>query len=262
MVRFRNKKSRYLFIYTLFLFMSILLATCFYYQNNIFQIIDNLCNTIIDITGAQVKTLIVTGASPKVEKLIKANLGIKEGDSIFKLSTTKLLNNLINIGWIKQVSIHKILPNIIKIQVKERVPIAIFYHNKTYTLIDKEGNFIEDVNINPNLPLVSGTDANLTVYKMLEIVKEYPIIEKELYSLIYVRQRRWDIILNNKIKIKLPSCNDNLMHKSLKIITKLLKQPNIQNSVIAIDMRIPENVIIQGLQNKQLNKSNNKKINI
>ncbi|MBQ9441358.1 MAG: hypothetical protein IJU54_03085 [Alphaproteobacteria bacterium] len=55
------------------------------------------------------------------------------------------------------------LPNIIKIQVNERIPIAIYYHNKTYTLIDKYGYFMEDVTINPNLQLVSGIDVNLFV---------------------------------------------------------------------------------------------------
>lgn len=244
MLQYRSRKSKHnIFKYTLLLFTSISLATYIYY----FQPLNNLYDTLVDLTGAHIKTLIVIGASPKVEKLIKANLGVKEGDSIFKLSTTKLLNNLINIGWIKDVSIHKVLPNIIKIEVKERAPIAIYYHNKTYTLIDKDGNFIEDVKENPNLPLVSGTDANVNVYKMLEILSKYPSIKNELHSIVYVRQRRWDIILNNKITIKLPSCNDELINKSLNILEKLLKQPNIQNSVVSIDLRIPSNVIIQGL---------------
>ncbi|MBQ9440792.1 MAG: cell division protein FtsQ/DivIB [Alphaproteobacteria bacterium] len=218
-----------------------------------------MSNIFIDLTGARIKTIIVIGASPKVEKLIIEKLGIKPGDSIFKVSTTNLLNNLINIGWIKDVSIHKILPNIIKIQVNERLPIAIYYHNKTYTLIDKDGHFIEDVTVNPNLPLVSGIDANLNIFKMLQILDKYSSIKKELHSVIYVRQRRWDIILNNKITIKLPSCNDSLMYKSLNTLNKLLKQPNIQNSVVSIDMRIPSNIIIQGLKPKNDQRATTKK---
>ena len=252
MLRYRYRRLKYnVFLYVLLLLTSILLATGFYYKDNIIQLYNDISKTMVDLTGAHIKTVIVIGASPKVEKLIKANLGVKTGDSIFKLSTTKLLNNLMNIGWIKQVSVHKILPNIIKIQVKERVPIAIYYHNKTYTLIDKEGHFIEDVKVNLNLPLVSGIDANLYIFKMLQILEKYPSIKKELHIAIYVRQRRWDIILNNKITIKLPSCNDEQMNKSLNILVKLLKQPNIQNSVVSVDMRIPSNVIIQGLQPKK-----------
>ena len=260
MVRYKTRKSKCnIFRYTILLIISILLTTGFYYKQNVIQFYNNLCNAIVDLTGTHIKTLIVIGASPKVEKLIKANLGVKVGDSIFKLSTTKLLNNLINIGWIKEVNIHKILPNIIKIKVTERIPIAIYYHNKTYTLIDKDGNFIEDVNVNPDLPLVSGTNANLKIYKMLQILNKYPSIKKELHSIIYIRQRRWDLLLNNKITVKLPSCNDNLINKSLKILEKLLKQENIQNSVVSIDLRIPENVIIQGLQKKNTENKGKKK---
>ena len=243
----------------LLLIISVLSVAGIYYKNNIFQLWNNLSNIFIDLTGARIKTIIVIGASPKVEKLIIEKLGIKPGDSIFKVSTTNLLNNLINIGWIKDVSIHKILPNIIKIQVNERLPIAIYYHNKTYTLIDKDGHFIEDVTVNPNLPLVSGIDANLNIFKMLQILDKYSSIKKELHSVIYVRQRRWDIILNNKITIKLPSCNDSLMYKSLNTLNKLLKQPNIQNSVVSIDMRIPSNIIIQGLKPKNDQRATTKK---
>ena len=251
MLHRKNRKTKY---YTLLLLTSALLTTGFYYKNNIIQLYNTISNSMVDITGAHIKTLIVIGASPKVEKLIKANLGVKEGDSIFKLSTTKLLNNLMNIGWIKDVVIHKILPNIIKIQIKERIPIAIYYHNKTYTLIDKDGHFIEDVKINPNLPLISGIEANVNAFKILQILGKYPSIKKELHSLVYVRQRRWDIVLNSKITIKLPSCNDELIIKSLNTLEKLLKQPNIQNSVVSIDLRIPGNVIIQGLQPKNKSK--------
>ncbi len=253
MVLSRTRKSKR---YILLLIITILFTIGFYYKQNIMQFYDNLCNTILNFTGAQVKTLIVIGASQKVEKLIKTNLGIKEGDSMFKLSTNNLLNNVINIGWIKDVSIHKILPNIIKIQVTERVPISVYYHNKIYTLIDKEGHFIEDVTVNPNLILVSGTNANLNVYKMLQILNQYPKIKKELYSMTYVRQRRWDLLFNNKITVKLPSCTDNVMHKLLTMLEKLLKQSNIQHSVVSIDLRLPDNVIIQGLQKRHKEKGN------
>ncbi len=260
MVRYRYRRfRRNLFRYILLLIISVLSIAGIYYKNNILQLWNNVSNTFIDLTGARIKTIIVIGASPKVEKLIIEKLGIKPGDSIFKVSTTSLLNNLINIGWIKDVSIHKILPNIIKIQVNERLPIAIYYHNKTYTLIDKDGHFIEDVTVNPNLPLVSGIDANLNIFKMLQILDKYSSIKKELHSVIYVRQRRWDIILNNKITIKLPSCNDSLMYKSLNTLNKLLKQPNIQNSVVSIDMRIPSNIIIQGLKPKNDQRATTKK---
>ncbi|MBR1944426.1 MAG: cell division protein FtsQ/DivIB [Alphaproteobacteria bacterium] len=259
MLQYKRRKSiRSVFNHILLILIPVLLITGFVYKNDIVQYCNVLSNKIVDMTGAHIKTLIVIGASPKVEKLIKANLGVKIGDSIFKLSTTKILNNLMNIGWIKDVSVHKILPNIIKIIVKERVPIAIYYHNKSYTLIDKEGKFIEDVTTNPNLPLVSGADANHHVFKLLQILDKYPRIKKEIHSIMYVRQRRWNIVLNNKITVKLPSYNSEFITKSLNTLVKLLKQHNIQNSVVSIDLRIPDNVIIQGLQPKTSIKNDKK----
>ena len=99
MVRYRYRRfRRNLFRYILLLIISVLSVAGIYYKNNILQLWHNVSNTFIDLTGARIKTIIVIGASPKVEKLIIEKLGIKPGDSIFKLSTTTLLKNLINIG--------------------------------------------------------------------------------------------------------------------------------------------------------------------
>ena len=259
-MRVRNarsiKKKKSYIKYIILSITILIVAACVYYRTTIVNTLINIEEYLVTLTGAHIKTVIVIGASPKVEKLIRAKLGVKEGNSIFSLSTTNMLNNLKKIGWIKTVSVHKILPNIIKIEVTERIPIAIYYHNKYYTLIDKDGNFIESVNKNPGLPLTSGAEANTKLFKILQILSKYPQLKKEVTSLIYMRKRRWDIVLNNKMLIKLPagdthrSMEDNI-ERALQVLTRLLQKPNIQNIAVSIDLRIPGNVVIHGIKKKE-----------
>lgn len=194
-----------------------------------------------------IKKVIVIGASPRVEKLIKENLGTKVGQSIFTLSTTKLSNNLRKIGWIKQFNIQKILPNIIKITINERQPVALYAHDGKYTIIDKEGYFLEDVKHNPQLILISGKNANSAFINIYDELNKYPKLKLNIKNFDYISNRRWNIILNNNLIIKLPDTN---IPNVFPILNKLLKNSKVKNQVTCIDLRIPNNVYLCGLVKK------------
>lgn len=199
-------------------------------------------------SGFYIKKVIVIGADPRVEKLIKANLGIKAGQSIFNLSTIKISNNLRKIGWINKFNIQKILPNIIKIIINERQPAALYAHDNHYTIIDRDGFFLEDVLTNPQLILISGRNANLAFSGICDEINKYPKLKLSIRSLNYISNRRWNIILNNDLVIKLP---DGTVSDSLLTVNKLLKNSKIKNQCTCIDMRVPNNVYLFGLAKKR-----------
>ncbi len=243
--RNRHKKKPLIKILTLIVCALLCIVVLICFKHGLCKCFNNFTKRIINITDAYIHTVTIIGASPNVEKLIKANLGVKAGDSIFSVSTMNMLNNLSKIGWIKEATIHKILPNAIKIEIKMRIPIAVYHSNKKYTLIDKEGILITGTQTNPGLPLVSGIDANVYTNDMLMLLKKYPKIKAQ--SLIYVQKRRWNLVLKNRVTVKLP--NENV-EKALEILSSIIEQKNITDAITAIDLRVPENVIINGLKAK------------
>lgn len=242
--RKHKKQITFLKRYTVICLVAFCFVVSFYcWQNSLFV---KLQQEFINITGAYIKTVSIIGASPKVEKLIKADLGAKEGDSIFSVSTTNMLKNLSKIGWIKDATIHKILPNIIKIKVVERIPIAVYYHNKRYSLIDSDGILIDEAQTNTRLPIISGDNSNFHVKEILSLLKRFPKIR--VHSLMYVQNRRWNLILENKVTVKLPA--KNLEH-ILGLLSSIVDQPNIEQAVTGIDLRVTGNIIVQGLTNRK-----------
>ncbi len=237
-----KKKSRFLKKYIVVCFTAFCFITSIYFWNKLAV----LQEKFINITGAYIKTVSIMGASPKVEKLIRANLGAKEGDSIFSVSTTNMLKNLSKIGWIKEATIHKILPNIIKIKIVERIPIAVYYHDKKYNLIDADGILIEETETTPGLPIISGSNANIHAKEILSLLSKFPRIK--VHSLMYVQNRRWNVILDNKITVKLPAKN---LENMLKLLSDIIDQPSIKNAVTGIDLRVNGNVIVQGLSERK-----------
>ena len=95
-----------------------------------------LGDALIDISGFKIKRIEISGASPKVSKLIRKKLQLSENDSIFKKSSREIYTNVEKVSWVKSAIVRKNLPNIVKIDIVEAVPIAVFQHNAKSILID------------------------------------------------------------------------------------------------------------------------------
>ena len=209
-----------------------------------------LGDTLIDISGFKIKRIEISGASPKVSKLIRKKLQLSENnDSIFKKSSREIYTNVEKVSWVKSAIVRKNLPNIVKIDIVEAVPIAVFQHDAKSILIDGDGVFIEEVTEKPaGLPLISGLNANMKARQILDTISKFNEVNSRLETLSFVRERRWDISVSG-IKIKLPEKD---LEKALEVLTIILKSEKFnKNTIRLIDLRIPDSVIMNGLKIKK-----------
>jgi cell division protein FtsQ len=192
--------------------------------------------------GPSDRTVLLTQDTSKLVKL----LGITKGDSIFKISSQQIYENIMTDTSIQSATVRKKLPNVVVVTVSFKIPIAIFQQGSKLTLIDEHGSLIRDVTNNPpNHPLVVGDDANLFAKTMLDTISQYEDIRKNLKSLAFIRKRRWDIDVSG-LKVKLPEVG---VERALETLTILLRQPNINRKTVRyIDLRVPGSVIINGLK--------------
>lgn len=203
-------------------------------------------DSTLRIIGFSVDNINISGAKKKTIQLINQNMQITKGDNIFKLSSEEIFNNVSKVTWVKSAVVQKILPNTINIKIEERKPIAVFQTDLLATLIDEDGKFIEEVKAKPSgIPIVSGNNANIKAKDILELISKFKNIRDNLDALLYVRERRWDIIVSG-IKILLP---ENDVEKALEILSIVLKSEKInKNTVNQIDLRSPDNVVFNNLK--------------
>ncbi len=213
------------------------------------------CNSFLKSTGFKVDSIIITGAkNNSIKETITKQSGLSYGDNIFKLSTEDIYQNIIKMTNIKSATVRKNLPNSIIIDVTEKTPIAIFQKDMKFYLIDKEGTTISEVTTRiGSYPIIAGDDADKNANVVLNIIAKFPTVKNKLDSMIFVRKRRWDIVVAGGILVKLPEDNIEKVVESLSI---LLSKENInKNTVKSIDLRVTENIIINGLKLKQKSKS-------
>lgn len=251
-----RKKKKQKKTYKIFFLSFCTLAFCAVVYIKIDNIINLFNESIINVTrslGFVVNDIYIKekGIAPKNKT--QNYISVKRGDPMLAVSVNDLFKDISKNRWIKDLTVHKNLPNTINIFVSYKKAIAIFQENSKFTLIDEDGNLIEEIqqselnNINRNnefMPIITGGNSRKNAPEFLAILKKHPAVLSKLNSISYIRERRWDIVVSSGIVVKLP---DNDVSDSLNTLELILKQPNInKNTVSVIDMRVKGNVIMSG----------------
>lgn len=169
-----------------------------------------------------------------------------------------LAQNLIDeikskILWIDKITIKRIMPDIINIQVIEYKPFAIWLDNEKKFIIDKDGNpvpFLEEYETSEefkNMIILSGKNANKNVKSLFNILSIDAELSKEIYSANWVGNRRWDIRFFDGLLVKLPE--DNIA-EAWENLLKLYELSNIDKSIKSIDLRVAGKIYIQYINKK------------
>jgi cell division protein FtsQ len=171
---------------------------------------------------------------------IREKLSFLYNENLFFLSTKKVKERLTTIDFIESFTLKKIYPNILKVSVIEKKPIAILQEKKKFFFISDKGQLINflDEDIFDDLPMVFGSYSSFfALYKDLQNIK-FPI--KEIKSFYFFESGRWDLLLHNDKVIKLPIKN------YLSSLKKFMKVKNNKNfsSYKSFDYRITNQLIL------------------
>jgi cell division protein FtsQ len=163
---------------------------------------------------------------------------------IFNVNLSNIFNKLSNNDWVKDLNIKRVLPNTIKIHIKEKKPIGIWQYEMGNSLITKYGEIISIANVNKfknNLPIIHGDYANKNAHFILKILKTNKIFMKNIWSLTFINNRRWNLHFKQGIIILLPARN---VLEAWNRIIELQKKYNVLNlGLTEIDLRIPNKIL-------------------
>ena len=189
----------------------------------------------------------------KIKKIEVKNLKILEkkklenqfynelsGSNLFILDEKKIEKVLNNNDFIDFLEFKKIFPYKLQIVVYEKDTIAILNYKRDKYYLTRSGEkikFFKNQTLE-KLPNIFGKEKNfLEVYSILKEIN-FPI--SKIKSFYYFDIGRWDILLENKVVIKLPVKN---FHISLKNFMDLDKKINFEKYSI-FDYRIQDQLIL------------------
>ena len=123
------------------------------------------------------------------EYIIKA-LEVNNNKNIFRYNIKDMEEILLNNKYIDKVEIKRLLPNTLKVSIIEKEIVAKLYNEEIYCYIDKEGNFIDEIDENnkDNEVITVHIDYNKTDSQEIKFKNEEN--KKKVTILIRVYKRR------------------------------------------------------------------------
>ena len=214
------------------------------------KMVSNIFHNHMKNNGFGIHDVMLYGRVNADKKKILAKTGVKYGQSIFAVDLEQIKQNIESMGWIQSASVERSFPNRINIKIVERKPIAIWQYKKKLHLIDKDGIVITNKNIDKfsYLKSVVGENANKKAVEFLQLISTDKALSQIVVGGVYISNRRWNLIVLDKLTIKLPAENPT---KAWNVLGKYARERNLlARPISVIDMRVPKKIFIKLRKNK------------
>lgn len=156
--------------------------------------------------GFAIQNILVEGRVHTDPDLIRAILNVEKGDSIFAIDPAAAKTQLERISWVKTAQVERRLPDTIFVGLSERTPIALWQKDQKVSVVDAEGVVLTDQNLEPfrNLLMVVGDGAPQNAQELITYLAAEPTIVSKIDAAVRVADRRWDLVMKNRVTVRLP----------------------------------------------------------
>lgn len=195
--------------------------------------------------GFYVDHLNVQGNAHFTQAQLVAILGINHKAFLPSYDAKEARNRLLAFPWVKEAVVEKSYPNNLNVRIVERQPYAVLQHAAGLALVDSSGVFIKALPIGASyspMPLIVAQDVDGRAMGTIAQISQLSSIASKIKSYRFVGDRRWDLLLDNGIIIKLPAI------AVVPALEKILNNPHLSyllnKSGIVIDLRGGSSVIV------------------
>jgi cell division protein FtsQ len=147
--------------------------------------------------------------------------------------------------WVARAIVTRQFPDRLTVAIAERVPVAVWRHEKRDVLIDASGRQIVDVAAGSDvgLPVVSGVGGGPAAPTLLAQLAGYPDIRSIVVESRRIDDRRWTLLLADGVEVRLPADGVSAALARLDgFRTAGLLRTTARLAVI--DLRLPDRLVV------------------
>ena len=154
---------------------------------------------------------------------------------------------LMEFKWVKEARVHRRLPDTLVVEIEERVPAAVWQHNRRLQLVDLEGVELEPVRPDamPDLPLVVGPGAQHRIASLGALVEAAPQVKEVLGGATWISGRRWDVRFKTGETLSLPEGQEQAGAALKRFMEMNARRQLLGGNFLRFDMRIDGKMIVQ-----------------
>ncbi|WP_088343445.1 cell division protein FtsQ/DivIB [Rhodomicrobium sp. R_RK_3] len=189
--------------------------------------------------GLEVKAVQVEGQHNLKDAEIDAALGPRDGVSIFAFDTDAARERLKRLGFVGEARVMRLLPSTLVVEIEERKPFALWRDGDKMAAIDEGGKVLALASQRqfPNLPVVSGAGAAAPAKELILALAAVPELRGRVREIERIAGRRWDLVLDTGLRVKLPASDFAPALADLSAIAA--KNPGALAEIAELDFRVP-----------------------
>ncbi|WP_417669922.1 cell division protein FtsQ/DivIB [Roseibium sp.] len=202
-------------------------------------------DALLSASGFGIETVKLSGQRETNEFQILEALEIQEGSSLALFDAEGARERLSDIAWVKQASVMKLYPGTLKINIEEKIPFALWQRGSVVSIINEAGDVItDDVDGRyANLLMVMNHGAQRRAGEIIAALEKVPALRSRVRAAELVGDRRWDLMLENGITVRLP---ENGMDVALADVVQMDEDNGLlARDIIAVDMRLADRVVVR-----------------
>lgn len=194
--------------------------------------------------GFAISDVHVTGNQQVTEIDVLQAIGLDGWTSLVGFNAASARARIDALPWVEKATVRKVYPATLEVKIVERKPFAIWQHDDQLSLIERSGEVIAPYTSRfADLPLMTGKGAREVGPAMLDEVRRFPGLAARVKAYVHIGNRRWDIVLDNGITVKLPEFGEE---KALAALARLDKEHGLlSRDILAVDMRLRDRLVVK-----------------
>ncbi len=207
-----------------------------------------LADGSLSAIGLGIETVTVTGNAETAQFAVLEKLELDPGASLPGFDAHAARLRVSQLPWISDVTVRKTYPGILAISLTEKRPFALWQHEDAIVVIDRDGVPITAFNDQrfSNLPLLVGAGANERAADFLHKLAAYGNIASRLQAAVRVAERRWNLVLDNGITVKLPEADPFAAVAELVRLDE--RESLLSLAVSVVDLRIEDRITVRPVE--------------
>jgi cell division protein FtsQ len=196
-------------------------------------------------TGFAIDEIRVSGNHETSEIDIFDRVGLDGWTSLVGFDVADARLRIEALPWVENASVRKVYPSTLEVKIAEREPFAIWQHGSRLALIEKDGAEIAPMTgmRHVALPLVVGQGAPASSAAFVARIAAHPELASRVKGYIRVSERRWNLLLENGITIKLPERGEDAAIADLLDLDR--EHGLLSRDIATVDMRFADRLIVR-----------------
>ncbi|MGZ3215866.1 cell division protein FtsQ/DivIB [Paracoccus sp. T5] len=210
---------------------------------------DNVAQVVTKVQSRdefQVRLMTIEGASPVVDRALRAMLPVDLPASSFDIDLPALRLQVMQLDAVEAIDLRIKPGGILSAVVTERAPAILWRHARGIDMLDQGGHRVASVTsreVRPELPLISGEGADLASEEALALFDAAGPILPRVRGLVRRGERRWDLVLDHGQRILLPETGATIALEAAIALDRA--EDMLGRDISVVDLRDPQRPVLR-----------------